>query len=133
LQSWDDGRVKLYVTYKTLGTRNAHRHVFLEGRYTTLKAVGPQHHHVTALSRDDGDTWTLSVAPRLPSRLSQSGEFPLGSRVWETSDLILPQGAPGKWSNVFTGETLEVLPHSGNLRLAELFSRFPVALLIGVT
>jgi (1->4)-alpha-D-glucan 1-alpha-D-glucosylmutase len=133
LQSWQDGRVKLYVTHKALGARNANRNVFLEGRYTPLWAAGSQQDHVIALARHPGDTWIIAVAPRLPSRMSKVGEFPLGKPVWETSELICPTDAPRTWSNVFTGERLEVNPTSGHLRLAELFSQFPLALLIGTT
>jgi maltooligosyltrehalose synthase len=84
-----------------------------------------------ALARQHGDNWIIAVVPRLPSGLSEVDAFPLGQPVWETGELILPHGAPEKWSNVFTGESLEVPSASGGLRLAELFLRFPVALLIG--
>jgi (1->4)-alpha-D-glucan 1-alpha-D-glucosylmutase len=131
LQSWHDGRVKLYVTQKALHTRNTHRHVFFQGRYTPLRATGAKRDHVMALARQHGDTWIIAVVPRLPSELSDVDAFPLGQPVWETGELILPHGAPEKWSNVFTGESLEVPSASGGLRLAELFLRFPVALLIG--
>jgi (1->4)-alpha-D-glucan 1-alpha-D-glucosylmutase len=133
LQSWHDGRAKLYVTHKALRTRNANRNVFLEGRYTSLRAAGPKQNHVIAFARCHGDTWIIAVAPRFPSRLSEVGEFPLGERIWGNSELILPAAAPRTWSNVFTGERPEVSPASDHLRLAEIFSRFPVGLLIGTT
>jgi (1->4)-alpha-D-glucan 1-alpha-D-glucosylmutase len=133
LQSWDDGRVKLYVTHKALRTRNANRNVFLEGQYTSLRTTGPKRDSVIAFVRHHGETWIIAVAPRLPSRLSEVGEFPLGERVWESSELILPAAAPRMWSNVFTGERPAVIPTSDNLRLSEIFSRFPIALLIGST
>ena len=133
LQSWSDGRVKLYVTYKALHTRTANRNVFLEGRYTSLRATGPKRDSVIAFARHHGDTWIIAVAPRLPSRLSEVGEFPLGERVWESSEIILPAAAPRTWSNVFTGERPEVIPAFDNLRLSEIFSRFPIALLVGTT
>jgi (1->4)-alpha-D-glucan 1-alpha-D-glucosylmutase len=133
LQSWGDGRVKLYVTHKALHTRHANRNVFLEGQYTSLRATGPKRDSVIACVRHHGDTWIIAVAPRLPSRLSEVGEFPLGERVWESSELILPAAAPRTWSNVFTGERPEVIPAFDNLRLSEIFSRFPIALLVGTT
>jgi (1->4)-alpha-D-glucan 1-alpha-D-glucosylmutase len=133
LQSWGDGRVKLYVTHKALHTRHTNRNVFLEGQYTSLRATGPKRDSVIACVRHHGDTWIIAVAPRLPSRLSEVGEFPLGERVWESSELILPAAAPRTWSNVFTGERPEVIPAFDNLRLSEIFSRFPIALLVGTT
>lgn len=133
LQSWSDGRVKLYVTHKTLHTRHAHRHTFSQGHYTSLLATGAKRDHVVALARQHGDTWIIAVAPRLPSRLCEVSAFPLGERVWEASELSLPHDAPRRWSNVFTGESLEVMSTSGGLRLSELLLRFPLALLIGVT
>jgi (1->4)-alpha-D-glucan 1-alpha-D-glucosylmutase len=131
LQSWRDGRVKLYLTYKALHTRHAHSAVFLQGRYTPLSATGAKHEHVTAFARHHGETWIVAAVPRLPYRLCAPNVFPLGEAVWETGELVLPHDAPGTWSNVFTGESLEARPTSGGLRLSELFFRFPVALLIG--
>jgi (1->4)-alpha-D-glucan 1-alpha-D-glucosylmutase len=133
LQSWSDGRIKLYVTHKALGARNANRQAFLEGQYTSLRADGPQQDHIIALARHHGDTWMIAVVPRLPSRLSTVGEFPLGNRVWETSELIRPDAAPTTWSNVLTGERLEASSASGHVKLSDIFSQFPLALLVGTT
>jgi (1->4)-alpha-D-glucan 1-alpha-D-glucosylmutase len=132
LQSWRDGRVKLYVTHKTLHARHAHRHTFLQGQYTSLMATGAKRDHVVALARHHGDTWIIAVAPRLLSRLCEVDAFPLGERVWEAGEIILPHDAPRRWSNVFTGESLEVTSAASGLRLADLLLRFPLALLIGV-
>jgi maltooligosyltrehalose synthase len=43
-------------------------------------------------------------------------------------DLAFPATAPRRWSNLFTGASLEV-PGSGRLPLAGMLRRFPVALL----
>jgi maltooligosyltrehalose synthase len=44
------------------------------------------------------------------------------------TDLAFPATTPRRWSNLFTGESLEV-PGNGRIALSALLRRFPVALL----
>ena len=79
--------------------------------------------------------WAVAAVPRLVTRLSPPGEFPLGQRVWGArSGLLLPEGAPDRWRNVFTGEELRVPPGRGKktLPLHAVFGHLPVALLANV-
>lgn len=135
LSGWDDGRVKLYVTYKTLTFRRAHAALFAKGEYIPLEAAGPAGEHVCAFARRHGDDWALVAVPRLAARLRlerapRSGglpetAFPLGEAAWGDTVLLLPGGAPGRWHNVFTGEVVAGEP----LRVADLLRHFPAALL----
>ncbi|MDI6710280.1 MAG: malto-oligosyltrehalose synthase [Bacillota bacterium] len=135
LSGWDDGRVKLYVTYKALAFRRAHAALFAEGEYIPLDAAGPAGEHVCAFARRHGDGWALVAVPRLAARLRLRGvpgsgglpetAFPLGEAAWGDTALLLPEGAPGRWHNIFTGEKV-----AGEcLRVADLLRHFPVALL----
>jgi maltooligosyltrehalose synthase len=65
--------------------------------------------HVVAFTRGDA----LVVVPRLTSMVEKWG------------DLAIPLG--GRWRNVFTDEVLE------GLRVAEIFAKFPVAILTSDT
>jgi len=73
----------------------------------------------------------IVATPRLFTRLTDEGQPPIGKRIWGARKMSLPYDFPGKWRNVFTGETLfahragseKVIP------LEKLFSSFPVALL----
>lgn len=139
LDSWTDGRIKLYLTSRALRFRRAHRDLFAGGAYIPLEAVGPFCRHVCAFARHQGKRWALAAAPRLAARLamrraSPCAELPLTAPldegVWGDTALTLPDGAPRAWRNVFTGE--EVQAEGGEaLPLAAIFRSFPVALLEG--
>lgn len=132
LKSWQDGRIKLYVTYKALDIRRANKDVFQEGSYVPLPVEGQRQEHVCAFARNKGNKWVLTVVPRLMTRLVRVNIFPCGQEVWENDILLLPEEAPQDWLNVFTGEKLGVLKRRKGLSLAEIFHIFPVSLLSNV-
>ena len=129
LVDWEDGRIKLYVTYKALNFRREHRGLFLEGEYLPLFSAGARKNNIVAFSRCKADQWVVVAVPRLVAKMAAPG--PLGKRAWGESLLAIPPEAPRSWTNIFTGETLEAAHTSemGSLPLNRVFSRFPVALL----
>jgi (1->4)-alpha-D-glucan 1-alpha-D-glucosylmutase len=129
LNSWADGRLKLYVTCKALNARSSCRQVFLEGQYIPLQADGPRQENVAAFMRYSGGTWVLVVVPRLLTRLVGVGTMPVGREVWGDDRLLLPGSVPERWLNVFTGETLKISGAGGRLPLSSVLSICPVALL----
>jgi hypothetical protein len=131
LAHWDDGRIKLYVTYKALNFRRAHRDLFLEGEYLPLCSSGELGGHLIAFARNIGHQWAIAAVPGLVAKKAAPG--PPGKKMWGDSLLDIPAEAPISWTNIFTGETLEVPRASGpkNLPVHRIFSRFPVALLFG--
>lgn len=131
LNSWQDGRVKLYLTYKALNTRSACREVFRDGQYIPLQVAGQKREHVVAFSRHKEGTWVLVVIPRLLTRLVDAGTFPLGEKVWGSDQLILPNGMPEKWLSSLTGENLQVSRQERGLLLSDILNTLPVALLVG--
>src|SRR3990172_10407345 len=65
LDSMEDGRIKLYVTWKTLALRARHAELFERGGYTPLVTAGAQADHVCAFARMHEDRTLVTVAPRL--------------------------------------------------------------------
>jgi (1->4)-alpha-D-glucan 1-alpha-D-glucosylmutase len=135
LAGWEDGRIKLFVTSKALNFRRTQSELFLEGDYLPLYASGRRKEQVCAFARRKEIAWTLVAVPRLFPKLVPEGKLPLGQRVWGTGQLILPRGAPARWLNTFTGETLKPSSASGRkvLPLKSVFQHLPVALLSGVS
>ncbi|MFC1939464.1 malto-oligosyltrehalose synthase [Chloroflexota bacterium] len=129
LKSWQDGRVKLYVTYKALDIWRADKDVFQDGSYAPLQVEGQREEHVCAFARNKWDKWALIVVPRLLSKLVDIGTFSVGQQVWGNDILLLPEDAPQDWLNVFTGEKLKVSDRRKGLSLSEIFHIFPVSLL----
>ena len=133
LAHWETGGIKLFITYKALNFRRRHLDLFLHGDYLPLTAAGEREGHLVALARRHDSRWALAAAGRFFSRLSPSGEFPLGEEVWGETALLLPPEAPSEWRQVFTGVDLTTVPGSQNrsLPLKEVFKDLPVALLYG--
>ncbi len=132
LDSWEDGRLKLYVTYKALNVREAYSDMFQDGEYIPLQVAGHNHRHACAFLRHRGKNWALVTIPRLLSELVGIGSIPTGQDVWGEDMLLLPGGAPERWYNVFTGEALKPLSPTGGLKISDILHAFPVALLTGI-
>jgi (1->4)-alpha-D-glucan 1-alpha-D-glucosylmutase len=121
----DDGRVKLYVTWRALHCRRDRPGLFSAGAYLPLGPTGPRAEHVFAFARRAGQQWAAVAVPRLPTRL--------GDDAWQDTRLVLADVDPGlRWRNVFTGEVLNSAERDGQLSLAasDVFAHFPVALLV---
>ncbi|HZT83722.1 MAG TPA: hypothetical protein VFA26_26060, partial [Gemmataceae bacterium] len=130
----EDGRVKLYVTWRALHARRDNPGLFSAGEYLAADVVGARAEHVCAFVRRHEGRVAVAAAPRLMTRLvPQAGDLPLGERVWEDTRLLLPGVEPGRrLRNAFTGEELVAGEQEGRAAVAaaEVFATFPVALLL---
>jgi len=130
----EDGRIKLYVTWRALNLRRRYPDVFSEGAYLDLKASGPRAEHICAFVRRFEDREVLAAATRWFARLAgDSEQLPLGSPTWEETWIEPPDGAHARsYRNVLTDETVQVREHADGtgFRAADLFNWFPVALLV---
>ncbi len=132
LPRWEDGRLKLYLTWKALRFRRRRRELFRDGSYLPLAVSGGKKDHVLAFARTGGEEAALAAVPRLCTRLVPPGEFPLGQKAWGSAGaLLLPEGLPERWRNVLTGEVLHAAAGDREMRLPlhGIFRVFPVALL----
>ena len=131
LATWEDGRVKLYLTYKMLGFRREHKDLFLEGEYVPLQASGGVEEHVFAFARQRGSEWVILVVPRLVSEIAAAGTLSSFAQAWGSAAISLPELAPDVWRSVLTGENLATSSsaQAKALPLRDLFAHFPVALL----
>jgi (1->4)-alpha-D-glucan 1-alpha-D-glucosylmutase len=126
LQKKEDGRIKLYVIYRTLHTLAAMKECFGSGEYIPLTPEGERANHVVAFARRNGAQWSVTVVPRLLTRVVDATTPPVGEQAWRDTRLTLP-GAPERWTNVFSGRRANVA--GGSLRVADALAEFPVALL----
>jgi (1->4)-alpha-D-glucan 1-alpha-D-glucosylmutase len=137
LETWRDGRIKVFVTEAALAFRKANHELFLEGEYVPLPVTGKRPENIIAYARCREDAWALVVVPRLTSKLSVTVRPPIGIRAWGDTELALPAGAPSGWRNVFTNARLKTRPAEGEspdrLPVFRILEQFPVALLSGRT
>jgi (1->4)-alpha-D-glucan 1-alpha-D-glucosylmutase len=128
-----DGRIKLYVTQRTLDYRQEHHALFRDGAYLPLEVTGSKGDCACVFARRVGAEQVLIVAPRLVVGLTNDiRRPPMGREAWADSWLPLPEEPPGStYRNLFTAEMLRVGDRDGRpgLPLASVLGHFPVALL----
>ncbi len=133
LREWEDGSIKLYVTFTSLRYRKENSPLFMDGAYLPLQSDGEFKEHICAFARLGVGKAVLVIVPRFLTRLIKGAEeLPLGEEIWKDSRIVLPEGITGdKFQNVFTGETVRLREQDAKnvLALGEIFASFPVALL----
>lgn len=134
LDTAKDGRIKLYLLWKTLMLRRQHELLFRDGDYQPLKVSGRRADHVCAYLRQHGGLSMIVLAPRLflPLIRRESG-LPIGQNVWRHTWIEIPGTLSAfKWRNVFTEESFaSAMAEDGVvIDLASVFMRFPYGLLI---
>jgi (1->4)-alpha-D-glucan 1-alpha-D-glucosylmutase len=130
----EDGRIKLYITTRSLRFRKAHRELFEEGEYLPLRAMGGRENHVIAFARRRGQDEALVVASRFFTRhgITRSVSGWVGPDTWRDTALLLPEHSSGaRYRDVFTGTefTAQATRDGGSLSIAGVLQRLPVALL----
>ena len=134
----EDGRLKLYVIWKTLCLRKQIPEVFETGAYVPLGVSGTKADHVVAFLRTSGNTSVVVVAPRLIAALLSGKDNnidipPVGPSVWDDTDLLLPVSNSEDYRNAFTGKDLRTQEIDSNgefkkIAISEALGDFPVAL-----
>lgn len=142
LQTPEDGRMKLYLIWKTLCLRQEHIDLFRDGEYLPLAAAGAKGDHVIAFARKFQGSMALVIVPRLVAGLLNEVSManadnnaegnaldlpPLGTRVWGDTHVSLPCKCREKYRNVLTGEVFEL---EAQISASQAFAAFPVALLV---
>ncbi|MBC7820693.1 MAG: malto-oligosyltrehalose synthase, partial [Planctomycetaceae bacterium] len=128
-----DGRIKLAVIRHALNHRQSHPELYATGDYLPLEPTGSRKESLCAFARTSAEETVVVVVPRLVTKLvSDAGELPTGSEVWQDTWLPLPNEAVGqRFLNVLTGEPLEISQQASisGLPLSSILNSFPVALL----
>ena len=127
LETREDGRIKLYVSQRLLCLRRERPALFVGGGYSPLR--GSQ--HVAAFTRSADGRTLIVAAPILPATLTRGALVPpIGEEVWRNETLAVPGGT---YRDLFTDRQLTAGTSNDagrpGLRLAQLFSDFPVAAL----
>ena len=124
VQNWPDGRIKMFLTQRTLQFRRAHVDLFRSGNYIPLRAVGAFADCCIGFARRLNGKSAIVIVPRLSSRVG----FPPIAERWKDTALDLPEGFPlERWRNALTGGELWI--KNRQLPLAEAMSILPFALL----
>ena len=127
LETPGDGRMKLYLTWKTLQLRQQQPRLFQEGDYEPFAVTGAKADHVVAFARKSATTTLLVIVPRLVAGLLNDIDLPpTGTQIWEDTTIALASCAcRKKYRNVLTGKLLET---GSEISVSEVLAEFPVAL-----
>jgi (1->4)-alpha-D-glucan 1-alpha-D-glucosylmutase len=130
-ESWDDGGIKLYLTWKALNLRKEKAALFLDGAFHMLKVSGRRAANVIAYARHHKKDWIVVVVPRWLAHEKAPVKQRDMQAFWGETRIVLPERAPKRFRNIFTADILQV-GHPGprsSLRVSDLLKVFPVACL----
>ncbi len=138
LETPEDGRIKLYLIWRTLGLRQQQPNLFQQGEYLPLAVAGAKADHVIAFARKFENTSVLVVVPRLVASLLNDSDLPpIGAQIWEDTHVLLPFCADREpCQNVFTGKVQELAKTDGHtdghtkIGISTALAEFPVALYV---
>jgi len=124
LQSWPDGRIKMFLTQRVLQFRREHVDLFQYGDYLPLRASGNLADCCISFARQLHDEWIVVIAPRLSSRI---GFPPVGER-WKDTSLELPSTfSLGNMRELFTNRAVRF--DGRRVDIAEGLSVLPFAVI----
>jgi (1->4)-alpha-D-glucan 1-alpha-D-glucosylmutase len=92
MQTWPDGRIKLFLTKHLLQLRRGHAELFERGEYLALHMNGMFAESCVSFVRRLDDNWIAVITPRLSSRIG----FPPIGEVWQDTAIQLPESFPLK-------------------------------------
>jgi len=135
LTNIEDGRCKLFLTYKALQFRKEDEALFRDGSYIPLRVSGEHTLHLLAYARKLEDKIAIVAVPRLTERLLRPrAGLPLGPDVWADTRIEIPGrlgDAGDAFRNILTDGAVELSRDDEGFYFpaASVFSSFPVALL----
>lgn len=133
MESWKDGRIKLYLIQEGLRHRRAHAAVYLEGDYVPLDCGGSNRSRLCAFARLYQDQAVVAVVPCLTVGLAEPSDHGAwGDEVWRDTWVTVPSWKSGSvYRNIFTGECLETLTQDERqvLPIGRVLNHCPVGLL----
>src|SRR5207245_10894979 len=87
MQTWPDGRMKLFLIQRVLRFRQEHADLFQRGEYLPLRASGTFSECCVSFARRLVNEWIVVMAPRFSSR----GGVPLVDERWNAMRVELPE------------------------------------------
>lgn len=140
LKQWldraEDGRIKLYLTWKTLHLRRALPELFAHGSYIGLETEGTLADHLCAFARQYQGQEVIVVVARWFARLAAGHErVAVGSPVWDETFIHCPEGDVSRvYRNALTEEPVAPRArddaHGCVFAAADVLRNLPVGLLV---
>ena len=124
LQTWPDGRIKLFLTKHLLQLRRGHADLFERGEYLPLHTSGTFAESCVSFVRRLDENWIAVIAPRLSSRIG----FPPIGEAWQDTTIQLPETFSLKDAHdLFTCQPIR--HHNPEVAVRDVFSVLPFAVI----
>jgi len=132
IASPENGRLKLYLIWRTLCLRRQLADLFQRGDYVPLPTKGAKSEHLVAFARENEDATVVVIVPHLiAGLLNQVDSPPIGARIWEDTQVVLPMSAGGGvYCNLFSSGEFNLRETEGAVGVGQVLADFPAALLI---
>ncbi|MGR8932816.1 MAG: malto-oligosyltrehalose synthase [Gammaproteobacteria bacterium] len=127
-----DGRIKLYLLWKTLQFRRQNPVPFKQGHYLPLETQGRYAEHLVAFARIHQQQIVVVAVPRLSALMDTHKRlFPLAD-AWSDTWVQAPPAEPASFRNVLTGETVASAYRGEScwFDAGALLASFPTAMLV---
>jgi (1->4)-alpha-D-glucan 1-alpha-D-glucosylmutase len=86
MQTWPDGRIKMFLTQRALRFRREHADLFQKGEYLPARTTGTFAESCVSFARQLDDKWIVVIVPRLSSRIA----FPPVGELWKDTAVEVP-------------------------------------------
>ena len=130
LESPADGRLKMYLIWRTLCARRHYPDLFERGEYFPFEVRGAKAHHVVAFGRKFEAAAAIVIVPRLVTGLLNDSDLPpIGPGVWEDTHILFPDSYEGaSLRNAATGADVPLTRSDAELKIdvCEALRDFPV-------
>ena len=124
IQTWPDGRIKMFLTQRVLRFHREHADLFQHGEYLPLRASGTFAECCVSFTRQLADKWILVIVPRLSSRVG----FPPIGEAWKDTAIQLPEALPvAQAHDLFTCRPVPL--QDRQVKLADALSIVPFAVI----
>ncbi len=101
-----DGRIKLFLIYRRTKQKKPIESSSVPALIFPWRRRENSGIRYSPLPGGISGNGALVIAPPFLSTWFPEGDFPLGSQVWQDTEVIMPDGAPAAWRNVITSEVL---------------------------
>jgi (1->4)-alpha-D-glucan 1-alpha-D-glucosylmutase len=124
METWPDGRIKMFLTQRLLRFRGEHGAFFERGEYLPLHPSGTFAECCVSFVRRLEDNWIVIIAPRLSSRIG----FPPIGEAWQDTAIQLPETFSVKDAHdLFTCQPIR--HHKRQVAVRDVFSVLPFAVI----
>lgn len=128
METPEDGRIKLYITWRVLNFRLQNPSLFHQGNYQPIGVKGEKAKHVIAFSRTHELKQMIVAAGRFYTSLLNSDVInPIG-KVWKNTTLVFSSHLEGNYRDLLNGNFISIAKDQ-EISLEQIFTKFPFTIL----